>query len=106
MDAAEKEAEAARDDAGDADWYAHEAGVHTKTAGRQILVGPWDYLDAALGAHLVRHDPAAVLRRIRAERKVLAECEAAYHWDNWGASSLADVVVQGIAEGWGWTEET
>jgi hypothetical protein len=47
-----------------------------------------------------------VLRRIAADRKTLADCEAAFDWDNWGAASLAETVIRNLAEAWGWTEET
>lgn len=59
--------------------------------------------------HIARHDPAAVLRRIKAERKVLDECEqtiAASLIDDYPAPNLARAVIRGVAEGWGWTEAT
>lgn len=56
--------------------------------------------------HIVRHGPAAVLRRIAADRKTLTECEAAFDWDNRGATSLAETTIRNLAEGYGWTGAT
>jgi Family of unknown function (DUF6221) len=61
-----------------------------------------------IAAHVARHDPAAVLRRIKAERKALDECEEVLAVDGWeydDAPTLAATVIRGVAEGWGWTEE-
>jgi hypothetical protein len=56
--------------------------------------------------HMALHDPRSVLQRIAGERKTLAECEAAFDWDNWGAASLAKSTIRNLAEAWGWTGET
>jgi hypothetical protein len=64
------------------------------------------YEGKAMAEHVVRQDPAAVLRRIAADRKLLDECVAAFDWDNWGAASLAETAIRNLAEGYGWTEET
>ena len=107
MDEAEKEAEAARDGRDPETWHVAERrsceccdAIRTDKGNLVVTV------DSRASDFIVRHDPAAVLRRIAAERKVLDECEAAQNWDNWGAASLADTVIRGVAEGWGWTEET
>ncbi|NUP47530.1 MAG: hypothetical protein HOW97_09485 [Catenulispora sp.] len=68
---AQTEAEAARNEAGDADWYAGDEALHARNSGQTIVNGPWGHLDERLGVYLARHDPAAVLRRITAERKQL-----------------------------------
>ena len=39
-----------------------------------VAVGPWDGgIDDACAAHIVRHDPARVLREVDAKRKILTE---------------------------------
>ncbi|MFB7461291.1 DUF6221 family protein [Streptomyces sp. NPDC056188] len=60
----------------------------------------------AFGPHIARQSPAAVLRRTAADRKLLAECESAFEWDNWGAASLVETAIRRLAEGYGWAEET
>lgn len=55
--------------------------------------------------HIALHDPAAVLRRIAAERKLLAECQKVLAVDDWeynDAPDLARATVRALAEGWGW----
>lgn len=38
--------------------------------------GSVEEMDAAAAAHIVRHDPARVLREVEAKRRMIAECEA------------------------------
>ncbi|MGW2692353.1 hypothetical protein ACWC3Y_10885 [Streptomyces sp. NPDC001296] len=45
--------------------------------------------------------PAAVLRRITADRKTLAEIARGVEYE---AEPLADIVIRNLAEGYGWTE--
>lgn len=109
MDAAEKVAEAARGDSDgvwSVDGHPHYDGCRIEDERGDVVVYDEGVPTAEQANHMARHDPAAVLRRIAADRKLLDECEAAHDWDNWGASGLADSVIRGIAEGWGWTEET
>lgn len=59
--------------------------------------------------HIARHDPAAVLRRIAADRKTLAACEELLAmdpngWEYTDTPELAEHVIRNLAEGWGWTE--
>lgn len=82
--------------------------------------------------HIALHDPAAVLRRIAADRKILDEhasdgdpkypqcvrcadthpgdCECGWHslgGDHWRtAQTHPCATVRALAEGYGWTEET
>lgn len=76
---------------------------------------PWDLIP-----HMARHDPAAVLRRIVADRKLIAAhpistnvrdvrhssfgCRTCHRWDDRieGRGYCDTITV--IAEGWGWTE--
>lgn len=76
-----------------------------------------------LGQHIARHDPAATLRRIKAERKAV-DLHVPMQGDAPGGggtvcATCANVsreevegepypctTVRLIAEGWGWTEET
>jgi len=63
--------------------------------------------------HIVRHNPANVLRRIAADRKLLdlhrddlgkcAECGQGYELMDWGPD-FPCATVRLLAEGWGWTE--
>lgn len=65
---------------------------------------PWDLIP-----HMARHDPAAALRRIAADRKLIAECEHLLAVDGWeydDAPTLARTTIRAVAEGWGWTGET
>lgn len=69
-------------------------------------------------AHAERHSPDAALRRIAAERKVIAEHKTVrvLAWDT-GWDEQCDVchvrnewlpcsTIKHLAEAWGWTEET
>lgn len=65
--------------------------------------------------HIVRHQPAAELRRIVADRKILDlhqnvagkcdECGRGYELSDWGPNFPCTTVCL-LAEAWGWTEET
>lgn len=77
-------------------------------------------------AHIVRHSPAAVLRRIDRDRKILAAhphttravnpvdglqsagfgCETCHDWDGVPEGRGWCDTVRLLAEGYGWTEET
>lgn len=64
------------------------------------------YEGVAMAEHVVRHDPAAVLRRIAADRKTLDDCDDVLHDFVFGAfRKLAEDTVRNLAEGYGWTEE-
>ncbi len=55
------------------------------------------------------NSPGSVLRRIEAEREILAACRAVLAEDGWeytDAPELAEVVTAGLAEAWGWEAET
>jgi hypothetical protein len=125
MDAAEVEALAARevDYAGCGVWEARgpypaasgEAdGVSRPRGNLRAEIGKDDvFLDAELPwgllPHMARHDPAAVLRRIAADRKLLDECEEVLAIDGWeysDAPDLAELAIGCVATGWGWTEGT
>ncbi|MEU0818937.1 DUF6221 family protein [Streptomyces mirabilis] len=78
------------------------------------------YEGMAMAEHIVRHDPEAVLRRIAADRKQLAEhAENPYdlgycrtctvHEEGWAVPVPAELpcpTIRNLAEGYGWTEET
>lgn len=65
----------------------------------------WGYL--AEGRQIAAHaSPAAVLRRIAADRKTLDDCDDVLHDFVFGAfRKLAEDTIHNLAEGWGWTEE-
>lgn len=101
---------------------------HTREAGSGILVAAdgnplWDCegasalcMTAAASIHASLHDPASVLRRCAADRKLLAlhggkchSCPATDetdYLDEWTQFDYGDMcpVVQLLAEGYGWTE--
>ncbi len=76
--------------------------------------------------HIARHNPTAVLRRIAADRKILAAhphttrvvnpadgrpsagfgCDNCHNWDGVPEGRGTCATVLALAEGWGWTEET
>ncbi|MFI8535354.1 DUF6221 family protein [Streptomyces aquilus] len=104
MDTAEQLAQAAAERA----WSPHWEWDHCVREIRDLnnaneLANIWH---REVGNFVEANDPAAVLRRIAADRKLLAECVAAFDWDNWGATSLAESTIRHVAEGYGWTEET
>ncbi|MCW7941671.1 hypothetical protein AAW14_06405 [Streptomyces hygroscopicus] len=76
------------------------------------IIGPFGGQDRirnfATGQAVARlADPAAVLRRITAERKTIADCTRVLDNDHWGETAyLAEDTILNLAEGWGWTEET
>ncbi|MFE2486039.1 DUF6221 family protein [Streptomyces mirabilis] len=130
MDAAEADAEAAtpgpwsvrpQPDTGE-NWEIATTGREQRwVIGAEGGGGVYDKPDAD---HIARHDPAAVLRRIDRDRKILAE-----HADNgYGECKTCSIpdgtvevngieyemlahapspctTVRNLAEGWGWTEE-
>lgn len=137
MDAAEKAAEKARDfdyarcgsweargpypaADGEADGVSRPRGNLRSEIGRDDIFLeaelPWDLIP-----HMARHDPAAVLRRIKADRKLIelhAESDFPYNPDDgpgdysWTArcdgcyEDAPCTTLRLIAEGWGWAEET
>lgn len=121
LDAAQADAEAAGGD----EWRREEHPSDT-VAIYDSKGGPVVYDEGspteAQQAHIVRHGPAAVLRRIAADRELLAECEAIlsdpamkdYDRETFGgllgyrhalAVSLAEVTIRNLAEGYGWKED-
>jgi hypothetical protein len=74
--------------------------------------------------HIVRHDPAAMLRRIASDRKILEAhphatrvinpvsgtpsagfgCETCHDWDGVPEGRGNCATILALAEGWGWTE--
>lgn len=71
-----------------------------------------------LGAHIIRHDPATVLRRCAADRKILAEHAPADGWNPYACTGCGHddfgpnvdhtndcPTLQALAEGYGLTEE-
>lgn len=108
MDAAGQLAEAAAKETSSTDWEYQERGnrlVAMSPPG--FTVADVDYLDPAPGQFMAAHNPAAVLRRIAADRKLLDDLEAVIKGDyiDDGEPVLAEHVVRGLAEGHGWTEE-
>lgn len=115
LDAAEQRAEAAARETGSADWAYQEHGVYAMDPPR-FMVADVDYLDPAPGKFIAANDPAAVLRRITADRKLLEihdqahEC-VSYDWVSkeinpcmWVEAGDACTTVRLLAEGRGWTE--
>lgn len=133
LDAAEAEAEAAtkgpweaRPPTDDGDGWEIRAVVTPGREWRWVIGaesggGVYDEPDAR---HIARHDPAAVLRRIQADRKLIAEHQSTVGWD--GGSSNGRVcatcaqdtqdgdrsgdpypcaTLRYLAEGWEWTGE-
>lgn len=121
LDAAQADAEAAAKEE-EADWS--DGGEHGETVttvqhGSYVAVGPWDCpLPDGVRRHIARHDPAAVLRRIAADRQILelhAQAHECSSWDEvagdfntcqWVNEWETCSTVRLLAEGWGWTEET
>ncbi|MGW7001401.1 DUF6221 family protein [Streptomyces sp. NPDC054933] len=71
------------------------------------IAAEWQDESEANLRHIALHDPAAVLRRITAERKILAECREAVEEEErlheYCVSDVAHAVVRALAEAWGWT---
>jgi hypothetical protein len=94
-------------------------GVHDRTSvvGHGYEGGGVERMVDAV--HIAANDPAAVLRRITAERKLIGLYEAAraeypadlhaYDWESdtgKARTGALEETVMALAEGWGWTEET
>jgi hypothetical protein len=70
---AEEVARLAADDDGP-EWEDEGSAVYQKGTNNPIVVGPWTgYLPDGERQHIALHDPASVLRRVAAERRILAE---------------------------------
>jgi hypothetical protein len=123
LDAAQADAEAATAATGGPHWHGSDSGLYSNDASNHpgpFLADAYGYTDPRVVAHVTRHDPAAVLRRIAADRKILAEhAENPYdlgycrtctvHEDGWAVPVPAELpcaTIRNLAEGWGWTEET
>lgn len=126
LDAAERVAEAAARETTSADWeYQHHDNRLVATIPPRFTVADVDYLDPAPGKFMADNDPAAVLRRIAADRKTLAEhkltgadfdgtrmCLACggYNMNSgWGAVGYRTVwpcpTIRNLAEGYGWKDD-
>jgi hypothetical protein len=123
LDAAEARAEAARDgDSGE--WFVgdkwnvyrveNEAPHDEIEENRLVVYGNV----CAQSEHIVANSPAAVLRRIAADRKILALYEKAhaeypadghaYDWESdtgRARTAALEEAIRVLAEGWGWTGE-
>ena len=115
MDAAGQLAEAAARETTSADWeYQDHDNRLVATIPPRFTVADVDYLDPAPGKFMAANDPAAVLRRIAADRKTLDlhqnvagkcdECGRGYELSDWGPD-FPCATVRLLAEGYGWTEE-
>jgi hypothetical protein len=122
LDAAEKAAEAAKG-TGDGNWtldetYGESSRIEDKSRRGRVIVYDEGAPDEDEAAHIVRHDPAAVLRRVAADRRILAGhvnawggCSTCTDRSNpdprqWGIIVYPCDTVRLMAEGWGWTAET
>lgn len=100
MDAAQRDAEQISSVA----WLSLALDARARTA---LAARSFD--GATLTAFFEQTDPAAVLRRIGSDRKLIAECEKVLAVDGWeydDAPNLAEATIRIIAEGYGWTERT
>lgn len=106
MDAAAQRAQAAAAETGSAEWQYRAAHFTLNiTSPPGFMVADVDYLDPAPGQFMADNDPAAVLRRIAADRKTLDDCDDVLHDFVFGAfRKLAEDTVRNLAEGYGWTE--
>jgi hypothetical protein len=106
---------------GEADGVSRPRGNLRAQIGRDDI-----FLDAELPwgliPHMARHDPAAVLRRITADKKLIAAhpvttevrdirmtrfgCQTCHKWDDRVEGRGYCDTILALAEGWGWTEET
>lgn len=135
LDAAQADAEAATAATGGPHWHGSDSGLYSNDAANQpgpFLADAYGYTDPRLVAHITRHDPAAVLRRITADRRMLDDLLAEKHHvvddpaytcpaatperdggHNYqqgpcdcGRDGRVKRRLRLIAEAWGWTEET
>lgn len=134
MDGAQQRAEAAAEETTSAEWE-YQAAHFTlnATSPPGVVVANVDYLDPAPGKFMAANDPAAALRRIAADRKLLDDFLADQHDRNiedawYSCGSLTDQDLEGacldetrlgkcdcgrdarverrvrlLAEGYGWT---
>jgi len=113
LDAAQAEAEAATKGPWEAegddptDDTVYSVCEDPDLVGHQVAFtrGPESYANMV---HIASHDPAATLRRIAADRKLIEVCEEVLAVDGWeydDAPKLAEHVISNLAEGWGWMGE-
>lgn len=124
LDAAQKTAEAARGDKDGAwrpDDFPYPGSGRIVDSNGDVVVYDEGSPNEDQAAHIVANDPAAVLRRIAADRQLIelhAESDFPYNPDDgpgdysWTArcdgcyEDAPCTTLRVIAEGWGWTEET
>jgi hypothetical protein len=113
IEAAHKHAEQTAQAAGGDDWttQAHPVDhIAVYDSHREPVVYDESRPSEAQMVHIAANSPAALLRRIVAERKTLAACEEILAfdlgWEYTDTPELAEAVVRDLAEGWGWSEET
>ncbi|MFD8488585.1 DUF6221 family protein [Streptomyces sp. NPDC059712] len=110
----ERKATKAVDEYG-ADWYYDDGFVLARHEDDMVATGSQDFLDRPQGEHIAANDPASVLRRCAADRKLLElhggrghGCPA-YDYDGdldefaRFYNHEACPVVQHLAESYGWT---
>lgn len=135
LDAAQAEARAASTETGSAFWRGTTDGLYSDDASNHpgpFLADSYGYNPPEIVTHIARHDPAAVLRRIAADRKQLelhaavpghgrfsergcdASCDGAHEMPpvcracrNYAGDPVEApcATVEILAEGWGWTQE-
>jgi hypothetical protein len=113
MDAAERDAEAATPGPWSVNDESYPETVYSASNVDVVAGGRWGgeasvFESAADAVHIARHHPAAVLRRIAADRKLLDDLERVVKGDyiDDGELPLAEHVLRLLAEGYGWAEET
>jgi hypothetical protein len=83
-------------------------GVSTVVTGAPVVGGPYGHLAEVVREHIARHDPASVLRRCAADRKIVEFWSLAYskfsdfphpEWDR--IRSNARWTIRKIAEAYG-----
>jgi hypothetical protein len=119
IEAAHKHAEQTAQAAGGDDWttQTHPSDhIAVYDSHRDPVVYDESRPSEAQMVHIAANSPAAVLRRIGGERKLLArhsdngygncsECSQGYECTDWGPTAPCDT-VRDLAEGWGWTGGT
>lgn len=98
-------------------WYYDDGFVLARREDDMVATGSQDFLERKPGEHIALHDPASVLRRCAADRKLIELHGPLGHWDlgckgcgfNNQEESMVDhyqdcPVLRALAEGYGWTE--
>lgn len=81
--------------------WGDEQDTEILAGGKPIVSCNYEYGGYTTASHIVRHDPASVLRRCAADRRIVETCQFWLHENDAGTDPCAADVLRDLADGYG-----